>query len=66
MTNAELIFNMLAEVSTTEISKAENPEGFEESRNVAKRGGNIAGNARQELEAATGKKVISRKNSKNP
>lgn len=66
MTNMELILNMLAEASTTEISKVENPDGFEESRDVAKRGGNIAGNARQELEAVTGKSVISKKNSKNP
>ena len=66
MTNTELIFNMLAEVSTTEISKSENPEGFEERRDVAKRGGNIAGNARRELESATGKSVISKMNSKNP
>ena len=66
MTNLELILNMLAEVSTTEISKVENPDGFEESRDVAKRGGNIAGNARQELEEVTGKSVISKKNSKNP
>ena len=66
MTNLELILNMLAEASTTEISKVENPEGFEESRDVAKRGGNIAGNARQELEEVTGKSVISKKNSKKP
>ena len=66
MTNLELILNMLAEASTTEISKVENPDGFEESRDVAKRGGNIAGNARQELEEVTGKLVISKKNSKNP
>ena len=66
MTNMELILNMLAEASTTEISKVENPNGFEESRDVAKRGGNIAGNARKELETVTGKSVISKKNSKNP
>ena len=66
MTNMEQILNMLAEASTTEISKVENPDGFEESRDVAKRGGNIAGNARQELEEVTGKSVISKKNSKNP
>ena len=66
MTNIELILNMLAEASTTEISKVENPDGFEESRDIAKRGGNIAGNARQELESVTGKSVISKKNSKNP
>ncbi len=66
MTNLELILNMLAEVSTTEISKVENPDGFDESRDVAKRGGNIAGNARREIEANTGKKVVSKKNSKTP
>ena len=66
MTNMELILNMLAEASTTEISKVENPDGFEESRDVAKRGGSIAGNARKELEEVTGKSVISKKNSKNP
>ena len=66
MTNMELILNMLAEASTTEISKVENPDGFEESRSVAKRGGSIAGNARKELEEVTGKSVISKKNSKNP
>ena len=66
MTNMELILNMLAEASTTEISKVENPDEFDESRDVAKRGGNIAGNARKELEAVTGKSVISKKNSKNP
>ncbi len=66
MTNMELILNMLAEASTTEISKVENPDGFEESRDVAKRGGNIAGNARRELESVTGCNVISKKNSKTP
>lgn len=65
MTNTELVLNMLAEVSTTDISKVENPKGFEESRDIARRGGNIAGNARKELEANTGKKVISKKTSKN-
>ena len=48
----------------TEIIKVENPDGFEESRNVAKRGGNISGNARRKLESTTGRKVISKKNSK--
>ncbi|MBQ8017365.1 MAG: Bro-N domain-containing protein [Methanobrevibacter sp.] len=66
MTNMELILNMLAEASTTEISKVENPDGFKESRDVAKRGGNIAGNARRELESATGRKVVSKRNSKTP
>ena len=63
MTDIELILNRLAEASTTEISKVENPEGFEESRSVAKRGGNIAGNARKELELNTGRSVISKLNS---
>ena len=63
MTDIELILNRLAEASTTEISKVENPEGFEESRNIAKRGGNIASNARKELELNTEKFVISKLNS---
>ncbi len=66
MTNLELILNMLAEASTTEISKAENPDSFNESKDVAIRGGSIAGNARRELEETTGRKVISKNNSKNP
>jgi hypothetical protein len=53
---------MLAEVSTTKISEAEQPETFEDNRQVAKKGGNIAGNARRELEKRIGKKVISRDN----
>lgn len=56
MPNAELVINMLGELATTEISKVENPNGFEESKNVAIDGGTIAGNARRELEARTGKK----------
>ena len=62
MTNAELVINMLGELATTEISKSENPNGFEESQDVAKRGGTIAGNARRELEANTGRKEISKSN----
>jgi hypothetical protein len=65
MTNLELVLNMLAEASTTEISQVENPEGFEESRDVAKRGGNIAGNARRELEETTGRKIVSKANAKD-
>ena len=57
MTNLELVLNMLAEVTTTEISKVENPDGFEESRDVAKRGGNIASNTRRKIEENTGKKI---------
>ena len=66
MTNAELVINMLGELATTEISKVENPEGFEESKTVAIDGGTIAGNARRELEARTGKKIVSSKNAKDP
>ncbi|GHT51792.1 hypothetical protein FACS189440_21220 [Bacteroidia bacterium] len=64
MTNTELIFNMLAEISTKDISQAEDPDTFEESINVARRGGNVASVARKELEAQTGKKVISPLNAK--
>ncbi len=64
MTNTELILNMLAEASTKDISKAINPETFEESKEVAKQGGNVANVARKELEAKTGKKVVSNLNSK--
>lgn len=64
MTNTEMVLNMLAEVSTTEIIKEKNPEGFEENKKIAKKGGTIAGNARKELEETTGKKVISKKNAK--
>ena len=64
MTNTELILNMLAEASTKDISQAVNPNGFEESKEVAKQGGAISGNARKELEAKTGKKVVSELNAK--
>ncbi len=64
MTNLELVLNMLAEVSTTEISKEVNPQGFEESKKVAKKGGNIAKNARLEIEKNTNSKVITSNNEK--
>ena len=64
MTNMELVLNMLAEVTTTELSKAENPRGFEESKTVARRGGAVAGNARKEIEAQTGRSVVSPLNAK--
>ena len=64
MTNTELILNMLAEVSTKDISEAINPSNFEESKLVAKQGGNVAKVARAELEAKTGKKVVTNKNAK--
>ncbi len=59
MTNLELVLNMLAEVSTTEIIKEIKPTTFEENKIIAKQGGNVAGNARKELETRTGKKVVS-------
>lgn len=55
---------MLAEASTKDISAAVDPKNFEESKKVAKQGGDIAGNARKELEAKTGKKVVSALNAK--
>jgi len=58
MTNTELILNMLAEASTKDISAATNPKDFEESKKVAKQGGNVANVARKELEAKTGKNVV--------
>ncbi len=64
MTNTELILNMLAEASTKDISEATNPKDFEESKTVAQQGGNVAKVARKELEAKTGKKVISPLNAK--
>ena len=65
MTNTELILNMLAEASTKDISKAVNPETFEENKEVAKQGGNVANVARKELEAKTGKKVVTNLNAKS-
>jgi BRO family, N-terminal domain len=64
MTNLELVLNMLAEATTTEISKETNPKNLEESKKIAKQGGTIAGNARKEIEAKTGKKVVSSMNAK--
>jgi len=66
MTNTELILNMLAEVSTKDISQAVNPETFEDSKKVAEQGGNVAKVALKELEAKTGKKVVSELNAKTP
>lgn len=64
MTNTELILNMLAEASTKDISQATNPKTFEESSKAAQQGGNVAKVARLELEARTGKKVITSLNAK--
>ena len=65
MTNVELALNILAEASTTEISKEKDPSGFEESKVIAKEGGEVAKIAREQLEAKIGKSVISPKNAKD-
>lgn len=62
MTTTEIVLNMLAETATKEISKQVKPQGFEQSKKVAKRGGGIAGNARRELEEEIGTSVISASN----
>ena len=64
MTNTELILNMLAEASAKDISEAVNPKTFTDSKKVAKQGGNVARKARKELEARTGKKVVTSLNAK--
>ena len=65
MTNRELVMNMLAELSTKDISESQNPETFREHIDVARQGGEIARNARMELEAKTGKPVVSPINAKD-
>lgn len=62
MSTTEIVLNMLAEVSTTEISKASQPQTFEENRTVAQKGGKIAGDARKAIEERTGQAVITDKN----
>ena len=64
MTNRELVLNMLAEISTKDISESRNPETFGEHAEVARQGGEIARNARAELEAKTGKPVVTSLNAK--
>ena len=62
MSTAEIVLNMLAEVATTELSKGQQPEGFAENKEVARRGGRIAGQARQAIEADSGQPVITSQN----
>lgn len=62
MTTLEIVLNMLAEATTTELTKATNPKGLEENKKVAKEGGSIAGNARKAIEQRTGKPVVTPKN----
>ncbi|WP_418462187.1 BRO family protein [Frisingicoccus sp.] len=65
MSTLELVLNMLAEATTTELSKEHRPEGFEENQEIARRGGNIAGAARKAIEADTGKAVVTKKGAEN-
>ena len=66
MTNTELALNLLAEVSTTELSRMHRPSGYDETKEVTISGGEIAGNARKELEAKLGRTVISSSNANTP
>lgn len=59
MTTLELVLNMLAEATTTELSRTHKPKGIEENKSIARQGGQIAGNTRKEIEQSTGKPVIS-------
>lgn len=65
MTNLELVLNMLAEASTTEISKDKKPKTFKENKIVARKGGKVAEAARLQLENTTGKKVVTSQNAKS-
>lgn len=62
MSTLELVLNMLAEATVTELTNTADPQGFEENKKIAQRGGNIAGRTRKEIETETGKPVISPKN----
>lgn len=64
MTNLELVLNMLAEATTTEISKEKKPATFDENKHIAKQGGTVAGNTRKDIESKTGKKIVSAQNAK--
>ena len=65
MTNLELVLNMLAEASTTEISRKVEPKSFDENKKVAREGGSIAGSARRKLEKRTGRKVVTKLSAKS-
>ena len=62
MSTLELALNMLAEATTTELTRVQNPQGLEENREVAQQGGAVAGNARKDIEQRTGKPVITAEN----
>ena len=65
MSDLELVLTMLAAASTTDITKAEQPQGFDENQKVARRGGNVAGVARRALEAETGRPVVTAQNAES-
>jgi len=65
MSNLELVLNMLAEATTTEISKEKKPKTFNENKSIANQGGTIAGNTRKQIEEKTGKRVVTKLNAKN-
>lgn len=65
MSNLELVLNMLAEATTTEISKEKKPKTFIENKKIAKQGGTIAGNTRKQIEEKTGKKIVNNLNATN-
>jgi len=65
MSNLELVLNMLAEASTTEISKEKKPQGLEENKDIARKGGNAAKKARLEIEKQTGKPIVTTKSAQN-
>ncbi len=62
MTDLELIFSMLGEAATTEITQVDDAKGFHESKHSVRKGGSVAGKARKDLEKKTGKKVVSSEN----
>ena len=64
MSTLELALNMLAEATTTELTKVQNPQGLQENRKVAREGGSVAGNARKDIEKRTGRQVIIAENAK--
>jgi len=64
MSNLELVLNMLAEATTTEISKEKNPANFDDNQKIARQGGTIAGNTRKAIEEKPGKKIVTRQNAK--
>ena len=64
MSTLELALNMLAEATTTELTKVQNPQGLAENQKIAREGGSIAGNARKDIEDRTGRPIITSQNAK--